>query len=49
MATLSYLGRGKGEDSRKWLPDFEAILEIRYHFTPTDNKLEPIFNFFSDN
>lgn len=41
MATLSYLGKGKGEDSTKWLPDFEAILEIRYHFTPTD-KLEPI-------
>lgn len=44
MAALSRLGISKGEGSRTWLPAFEAILEIRYHFTPTDNKLEPIIN-----
>lgn len=44
MAALSCLRSGKGEGSTKWLPAFEAILEIRYHFTPTDNKLEPIIN-----
>lgn len=24
MATLSYLGNGKGEDSRKWFPAFDT-------------------------
>lgn len=44
MATLSCLGNSKGKGIRKWLSAFEAVLEIRYHFTPTENKLEPIIN-----
>ena len=28
----------------KWLLAFEAVLEIRYHFTPADSKLEPIID-----
>ena len=38
------LEKGKDEDSMKWFLAFEAILEIRYHFTPADNKLEPIID-----
>lgn len=48
MAALSCLRSRKGEGSTKWLPAFEAILEIRYHFTPTDNKLEPIINLMAN-
>lgn len=42
MAAVSCLKSGEGEGSTKWFPAFEAILEIRYHFTTTDNKSEPI-------
>lgn len=42
---LSRLGKSKDKGTMKWLPAFEAVLEIRYHFTPADNKLEAITNF----
>lgn len=43
MAALSCLGNGRGKGS-KVVPNPEATLVRIYHFTHTDNKLEPIVN-----